>query len=174
MIDSTTARGHSQAAGATRGLIRKVLAEAAAALRARSTSAQTIRGTLSASCSFGGKTSDYKAIDGLIALPDANPRFMLADKSYDINDVRSSLLIREYRRSFRSRHTASRQSPATSEHTGIATVSSPSPTNSSSSVALRPATLKPLSHSWAYWHSSPQSYGCRLMSTEPRGSGAYP
>ena len=37
MIDSTTVRGHSQAAGAKGGLIRRVLVEAAAALRAKST-----------------------------------------------------------------------------------------------------------------------------------------
>jgi transposase len=48
MIDSTTIRGHSQAAGARGGLIRKVLVEAAAALRAKSTPAQTVKDALSA------------------------------------------------------------------------------------------------------------------------------
>jgi transposase len=43
MVDSTSVRGHSQAAGAKGGLIRRVLVEAAAALRARSTPAQTVR-----------------------------------------------------------------------------------------------------------------------------------
>ena len=46
MIDSTTVRGHSQAAGAKGGLIRKVLVEAAAALRAKSTPAVTIKDAL--------------------------------------------------------------------------------------------------------------------------------
>ena len=46
MIDSTTIRGHSQAAGARGGLIRKVLVEAAAALRAKSTPAQTVKAAL--------------------------------------------------------------------------------------------------------------------------------
>jgi transposase len=46
MIDSTTIRGHSQAAGARGGLIRKVLVEAAAALRAKSTPAQTVKDAL--------------------------------------------------------------------------------------------------------------------------------
>ncbi len=46
MIDSTTVRGHSQAAGAKGGLIRRVLVEAAAALRARSTPAQTVKDAL--------------------------------------------------------------------------------------------------------------------------------
>jgi len=51
MIDSTTVRGHSQAAGAKGGLTRRVLVEAAAALRARSTPAQTVRAALLASFS---------------------------------------------------------------------------------------------------------------------------
>ena len=46
MIDSTTLRGHSQAAGARGGLIRKVLVEAAEALRAKSTPAQTVKAAL--------------------------------------------------------------------------------------------------------------------------------
>jgi transposase len=50
MIDSTTVRGHSQAAGAKGGLIRKALVEAAAALRAKSTPAVTIKDALLASC----------------------------------------------------------------------------------------------------------------------------
>ena len=55
MIDSTTVRGHSQAAGAKGGLIRRVLVEAAAALRAKSTPAQTVRDALLASFSPAGK-----------------------------------------------------------------------------------------------------------------------
>ncbi len=49
MIDSTTVRGHSQAAGAKGGLIRRALVEAAAALRAKSTPARTVKAALSAS-----------------------------------------------------------------------------------------------------------------------------
>ena len=49
MIDSTTVRGHSQAAGAKGGLTRKALVEAAAALRAKSTPAVTIKDALLAS-----------------------------------------------------------------------------------------------------------------------------
>ncbi len=48
MIDSTSIRGHSQAAGAKGGLIRRLLVEAAAALRAKSTPAQTVKAALSA------------------------------------------------------------------------------------------------------------------------------
>jgi len=49
MIDSTSVRGHSQAAGARGGLIRKLLVDHAAALRAKSTPDVTIRDALSAS-----------------------------------------------------------------------------------------------------------------------------
>ncbi|YBV25850.1 IS5 family transposase [Sphingomonas sp. CJ20] len=49
MIDSTTVRGHISAAGAKGGLIRRLLVDHAAALRAKSTPAVTIRVALSAS-----------------------------------------------------------------------------------------------------------------------------
>jgi len=38
--------------------------------------------------------ADHKAVDDLIALLVAKPRPMLADKSYDSNDVRASLLLK--------------------------------------------------------------------------------
>jgi hypothetical protein len=43
MIDTTTIRNRSQAAGAKGGLIRKALVEAAAALGRKSTPVQTVR-----------------------------------------------------------------------------------------------------------------------------------
>jgi transposase len=46
MIETTTIRGQSQAAGTKGGLIRKVLVEAAAALRRKSTPVQTVRDAL--------------------------------------------------------------------------------------------------------------------------------
>jgi transposase len=49
MIDSTTVRGHSQAAGAKGGPIRRLLVDHAAALRRKSTPAQTVRAALLAS-----------------------------------------------------------------------------------------------------------------------------
>ena len=49
MIDTTTVRGHSQAAGAKGGPARRALVEAAAALRARFTPVQTVRDALLAS-----------------------------------------------------------------------------------------------------------------------------
>lgn len=49
MIDSTTVRGHVSAVGGQGGLLRRLLVDHAAALRARSTPAVTIRDALSAS-----------------------------------------------------------------------------------------------------------------------------
>ena len=46
MIDSTTVRGHSQAAGAKGGPTRRLLVDHAAALRAKSTPAQTAKDAL--------------------------------------------------------------------------------------------------------------------------------
>lgn len=46
MVDSTTVRGHSQAAGAKGGLIRKLLVDHAAVLRQKSTPARTVRDVL--------------------------------------------------------------------------------------------------------------------------------
>ncbi|ALN71867.1 transposase IS4 [Aureimonas sp. AU20] len=50
MIDSTTVRGHSQAAGAKGGPVRRALVEAAAALRRRSMPALTVGDALLALC----------------------------------------------------------------------------------------------------------------------------
>lgn len=49
MIDSATVRGHSQAAGAKGGPIKRVLVDHAAALRRKSTPEQTVRAALLAS-----------------------------------------------------------------------------------------------------------------------------
>lgn len=49
MIDTTTVRGHSQAAGAKGGLIRRALVEAAAVLHRRYMRARTVKGALLAS-----------------------------------------------------------------------------------------------------------------------------
>ncbi len=49
MMDTTSVRAHSQAAGAKGGLIRTLLVEAAAVLRQRSTPVRTVRDALSAS-----------------------------------------------------------------------------------------------------------------------------
>jgi transposase len=41
----------------------------------------------------GGEVSDYKAVPTLFNLPITPPKMMLADKGYDGDDVRSSLLM---------------------------------------------------------------------------------
>ena len=56
MIDSTTVRGHVSAAGAKGGLIRRLLVDHAAALRARSTPAVTIAAALLVLSSRVGKS----------------------------------------------------------------------------------------------------------------------
>jgi len=48
MMDTTTVRAHSQAAGGKGGLIRTLLVEAAAVFRRKSTPARTVRDALSA------------------------------------------------------------------------------------------------------------------------------
>jgi len=42
----------------------------------------------------GGEVSDYRAVSALLAMPVAKPRLMLADKGYDGDEVRQSLLMR--------------------------------------------------------------------------------
>ena len=42
----------------------------------------------------GGEASDYGAVDALMALPVTTPKALLADKGYDGDAVRASLLIR--------------------------------------------------------------------------------
>ncbi len=42
----------------------------------------------------GGEVSDYKAVPALLAMPVGKPRLMLADKGYDGDEVRQSLLMR--------------------------------------------------------------------------------
>jgi IS5 family transposase len=66
------------------------LVEAAAALRRKSMPVQTVRDALSLT---GGEVSDYKAVPALLNLPMTQPKMMLADKGYDGDDVRSSLLM---------------------------------------------------------------------------------
>ena len=62
MIDSTTVRGHSQAAGAKGGLIRRLLVDHAAALRARFTPAVTIAAALWALSSPAGKSQTTRPL----------------------------------------------------------------------------------------------------------------
>lgn len=80
MIDSTTVRGHSQAAGAKGGLIKRVLIDHAAALRQNSMPARPVRDVLSA--------LSWRAARHLIIAP--FPRF----SPYPLANLNHSLLTR--------------------------------------------------------------------------------
>ena len=42
----------------------------------------------------GGEASDYKTVDRLVRIPVQKPRLMLADKGYDSDQVRCTLLMK--------------------------------------------------------------------------------
>ena len=94
MIDSTTVRSYSQAAGAKGGGTRK---EGFGRSRGGFTSKVHIRadgqGRRPGFVLTGGEASDYQAVDALVGLPVANPKRMLADKGYDGDEIRSSLRL---------------------------------------------------------------------------------
>ena len=75
MIDSTMVRGHSQAAGGKRGTSKEGFGRSRGGFTARPTTVRTVR-------------------DALVAPPVANPKRTLADKGYNRDDARSSLLIK--------------------------------------------------------------------------------
>ncbi|MFT8913390.1 IS5 family transposase [Zymomonas mobilis] len=93
MLDSTVVRAHSQATGAKEGLMRKLLVDRAAVLRAKSTPDATIQRRPPGFVLIGGQASDYKAVNALMALPAPNPRAMLADRGYDSDSFRQDLMI---------------------------------------------------------------------------------
>jgi hypothetical protein len=71
MIDSTSVRGHG--CGRKRGLVRTLLVDHAAALRAKSTPDATIKDCLGFILT-GGEASDYTAAEPLMEIPVATPR----------------------------------------------------------------------------------------------------
>jgi transposase len=165
MVDSTSVRGHSQAAGAKGGLIRKVLVEAAAALRARSTPAQTVRAVPLGFILTGGEASDYNAFIPLLKIPVGRPRLMLADKGYDGDAVREALLFQGILPVIPPKSNRKRLHNATIAPTRTVTVSSACSTSSSSSAVSPPDTTRPPSPSSASYASQPQGCGCHLLST---------
>jgi len=101
MIDSTSVRCHRLGGGAKGGLVRTLLVDHAAALRARSTPAREpqafaahYQGRPLRFILTGGEASDYTAAEPLMDIPVATPRALLADKGYDGDHFRASLLIR--------------------------------------------------------------------------------
>lgn len=92
MINSTAVRGHSQAAGAKGGLIRggRSYGSFTSRIHARADGQGGPLGFVLT----GGAASNSKAVDDLIPLPVAKPRLMLANKGYDSDDIRVSLLLK--------------------------------------------------------------------------------
>lgn len=88
MVDSTTVRGHSQAAGAKGVLIRRLLVDHAAALRQKSHARADGQGRPLGFILTGGEVSDYNAIPNLVAMPVGKPRLFLANKGYDSDFLR--------------------------------------------------------------------------------------
>ncbi len=142
IIDSTTVRGHSQAAGAkghlsggfwsiTRPLYNKTHARADG------------QGRPLGFILTGGEASDYNAVPDLLAIPVNKPKLLLADKGYDGDFLREELLTHGIRPVIPPKATGRTRLPATGGHTRIETASSGCSTASSSSVALRPDTTRP-------------------------------
>jgi transposase len=93
MIDSPTERGHSQAAGAKGGPVRRLLVDHAVALRAKSTPAQTVRPP-SWLCPDRWASLRLHCCSGPFGSASQQTRLFLADKGYDADAVREELLIR--------------------------------------------------------------------------------
>ncbi len=93
MIDSTTVRGHSQAAGA-KGDSQGGFDRSHGGFTSKVDACADGQGRPLGVVLTGGEASDTQAVDALVAMPVANPKRMLADKGYDGDDVRGSLLIK--------------------------------------------------------------------------------
>ncbi|GAA5063147.1 IS5 family transposase [Erythrobacter westpacificensis] len=93
-IDSTSVRGHVSAAGGKGGLVRTLLVDHAAALRAKNHARCDNQGLPLGFILTGGEASDYTAAEPLMEIPVAAPKALLADKGYDGDRFRESLLIR--------------------------------------------------------------------------------
>ena len=94
MIDPTTIRGHSQAAGARGGTHKEGFGRSRGGFTSKIHARSDGQGRPLGFILTGGETSDYKAVEGLIHMPVKNPRLMLADKGYDSDDIRAALLMK--------------------------------------------------------------------------------
>ena len=92
----------------------------------------------------GGEASDYTAAEPLMALPIRKPKALLADKGYDSDRFRESLLLHGILPIIPPK--ANRKVPEHSDTAAIvsAIVSSVCSTNSNNHAASQPATTKPL------------------------------
>lgn len=94
MIDSTTVRGHVSAAGGKGGRVQALLVDRAADFTSKVPARGEKRGLPVGCILTGGEASDYTAADDLMALPLSGPTALLADKGYDGDRFRETLLMR--------------------------------------------------------------------------------
>ncbi len=92
MIDSTTVRGHSQAAGA-KGTYQEAFGRSRGGFTTKIHARADGQGRPLGFVLTGGEASDYNAVPDLLAIPVGKPRLFLADKGYDGDFLREELLI---------------------------------------------------------------------------------
>lgn len=91
----------------------------------------------------GGEASDYAAAEPLMKIPVAKPKALLADKGYDGDRFRESLLIQGILPIIPRRSNRKAPEHPTIGATGIATASSVCSANSSNSAASQHVTTNP-------------------------------
>jgi len=167
MIDSTTVRGHSQAAGAKGGLIRRLLVDHAAALRRKSTPEQTVKDALSALSRQAARSPTTVPFPPFWRCLAASP-----DCSWLTRDTMAMSCVKACcslvsARSFRQSQTAGSRYLAISEPTRTGTGSSEFSTRSNSSAGSPPDTTKPRDPLPPSSISQPHASGYETLSTEP-------
>lgn len=110
MIDSTTVRGHLQAAGAKGGLIRKLFGRSRGGFTTKIHTRADGQGRPLGFILTGG-ASNYKAVPQRLAIPLSRPCKMLADKGYDADAIREELLLHGTRPVMPSRSPRKRSLP---------------------------------------------------------------
>ncbi|MCO6161188.1 IS5 family transposase, partial [Asaia lannensis] len=94
MIDSTSVRGHVSAAGRKRGARANALGRSRGGFTSKIHARADNQGRPLGFILTGGEASDYTSAEPLMAIPAATPRALLADKGYDGDGFRQSLLMR--------------------------------------------------------------------------------
>lgn len=92
MIDGTTARGHSQVAGAERGGYKEAFGRSRCGF---TTKVHALKDGQERPLGFvftGAEAWDYNAVEDLMSIRVKKPRLLLADKCYDGNNIRDALL----------------------------------------------------------------------------------
>ena len=94
MIDSTSVRGHVSAAGGKGGACANALGRSRGGFTSKIHARCDNQGLPVGFILTGGEASDYTAAEPLMAIPVATPKALLADKGYDGDRFRESLLVR--------------------------------------------------------------------------------